>query len=120
MATVLSYDKTGSDAAFGPISSNWLANKVYKTGQLVVSGNIIYRVTTNFTSGATFSATNLTPIITERGLLVVVEAGGVYPVRPVTTNPVAFVGPTAPTGGGTTAGGAGAVNGLDLWFKTLS
>lgn len=52
--------------------------------------------------------------------VVVNEASGVYPNRPAYAGIVWWMGPDQPTGGGATSGGAGAVNGLDVWFKTVS
>ena len=52
--------------------------------------------------------------------VVVRESSGTYPSRPAYTGAVWWMGPDQPTGGGTTAGGTGAVNGLDVWFKTVS
>lgn len=52
--------------------------------------------------------------------LLVVEVSGSYPNRPAWGGPVIFVGVDTPAGGGTTAGGAGAVNGMDLYFKTVT
>jgi hypothetical protein len=45
---------------------------------------------------------------------------GVYPPRPASTKEVVFVGPNPPDSGGTTAGGAGAVANLDIWWVTAS
>jgi hypothetical protein len=51
---------------------------------------------------------------------IVVEASGAYPDRPAGTDPVIWAGPDVPTGGGTTAGGAGAVDdGTDFYWKTV-
>jgi hypothetical protein len=50
--------------------------------------------------------------------LFLVESGSTYPNRPAGTGLRIYVGATAPTGGGTTAGGAGAVDGLDIWWNT--
>ncbi len=52
--------------------------------------------------------------------IVVSESSGAYPARPVFAGAVWWKGPDQPAGGGTTGGGAGAVNGLDVWFKTDS
>lgn len=53
-------------------------------------------------------------------LITVVEVSGTYPARPAWPSMVAYVGPDTPAGGGTTAGGAGAVDGMDLYFKTAT
>lgn len=46
------------------------------------------------------------------------EVSGSYPNRPAGTGVFKWIGADRPTGGGTTAGGAGAVNGLDIWGTT--
>jgi len=46
------------------------------------------------------------------------EISGVYAARPPSTGPILYIGPDSPPGGGTTAGGAGAVDDLDLWLQT--
>lgn len=48
------------------------------------------------------------------------ESAGVYPARQAGTAPVFFMGPDLPDGGGTTGGGAGAVNDVDYWIQTVS
>jgi len=67
-------------------------------------------------SGGTVTVQNL-PISVP---VVVNESGGSYPNRPAYGGAIWWMGPDQPTGGGTTAGGAGAVDGLDVWFKTVS
>jgi hypothetical protein len=49
----------------------------------------------------------------------ILAVGGVYAVRPATTDVVVWIGPSIPAAGGTTAGGAGYVAGLDVWMRTL-
>jgi hypothetical protein len=48
-----------------------------------------------------------------------VANSGVYPGRPATPNRVTFYGPTIPAGGGTVAGGGGAVDNYDRWVVTV-
>lgn len=54
--------------------------------------------------------TTMLPILVE-------STPGNYAVRPAWTGPVGWFGTVQPAGGGTTAGGAGAVDGLDYFFK---
>lgn len=70
-------------------------------------------------TGGVKTVTVATPTNSDVGAIgYCIESGGTYPARPASTAPVLFLGADAPSSGGSTAGGSGAVNGLDIWFKT--
>lgn len=69
------------------------------------------------TLGSSNWSTPLKTYIDDTKLGFCVEVSGSYPGRPATAAPVVFIGVDQPTGGGTTAGGAGSVDNYDFWFQ---
>jgi hypothetical protein len=62
---------TGSEVA----GRAWTASTAYKAGDLVTQAGTLYRANTDFTSGATFNATNWTAVTTGAAVAVPVVAG---------------------------------------------
>lgn len=101
-ATAITVQDEGVALATAADTINFVGEKVTATG-----------------TGATKTITVATPTNSDVGAIgYCIEASGTYPGRPASTAPILFMGADQPASGGTTAGGAGAVNGLDIWFKT--
>lgn len=100
----------------------WQASTAYGTGDVVVSptGDVVIALNAH-TSGVSFDQSHWafsTSIQTLQNQYVpfVREVGTTYPARPPGAFAI-FVGKDQPPGGGTTAGGAGGINGVDIWLK---